>query len=88
MTKRSIFILWLVALALGTGVFLVKSGQDRAFESTTERARGDSLFAEFPADKVANIVKLAEQSCFALQSMMQNTEVSATATLKGEALPY
>ncbi len=41
-----------------------------------------------PADKVANIVKLAEQSCFALQSMMQNTPVEATATLKGEALPY
>lgn len=41
-----------------------------------------------PADKVANIVKLAEQSCFAIQSMMQNTPVTASATLKGEALPY
>lgn len=41
-----------------------------------------------PAEKIANLVKLAEQSCFAIQSMMQNTEVSATATLKGEALPY
>jgi uncharacterized OsmC-like protein len=41
-----------------------------------------------PADKVANIVKLAEQSCFALQSMMQNTPVTASATLKGKALPY
>jgi hypothetical protein len=41
-----------------------------------------------PARKVANIVKLAEQSCFALQSMIQSTPVSATATLKGNALPY
>mgnify|MGYP006176973813 CR=1 FL=1 len=41
-----------------------------------------------PVEKVASIVKLAEQSCFALQSMMQNTPVSATATLRGKALPY
>jgi hypothetical protein len=41
-----------------------------------------------PADKIANIVKLAEQSCFAIQSMMQNTPVRASATLKGVALPY
>ena len=41
-----------------------------------------------PADKVARIVKLAEQSCFAIQSMMRNTPVSASATLKGEALAY
>jgi hypothetical protein len=41
-----------------------------------------------PAAEVANIVKLAEQSCFALQSVMRNTPVSATATLKGKMLPY
>ena len=41
-----------------------------------------------PAEKIANLVKLAEQSCFAIQSMMQTTGVTATATLKGEALAY
>jgi hypothetical protein len=41
-----------------------------------------------PPGKIANLVKLAEQSCFAIQSMMQNTPVTATATLKGEALAY
>jgi hypothetical protein len=41
-----------------------------------------------PANKVANVVRMAEQSCFAIQSMMKNTAVSASATLKGEALAY
>jgi hypothetical protein len=41
-----------------------------------------------PADKIASVVKLAEQSCFAIQSMMRNTPVSASATLKGKALAY
>ena len=41
-----------------------------------------------PADAVARVVSMAEQSCFAIQSMMQNTPVTATATLKGEALAY
>ena len=41
-----------------------------------------------PAERVANVVKLAEQSCFAIQSMMQTTAVTATATVRGEALPY
>ncbi len=41
-----------------------------------------------PESKVANIVQLASQSCFALQSMVQNTPVTASATLKGVYLPY
>ena len=41
-----------------------------------------------PADAVARVVRMAEQSCFAIQSMMQDTPVTATATLKGEALAY
>ena len=41
-----------------------------------------------PAEKIANLVRMAENSCFAIQSMMQNTEVAATATLNGEALAY
>jgi uncharacterized OsmC-like protein len=40
------------------------------------------------ADKVANVVRMAEQSCFAIQSMMKNTAVTASATLKGAALAY
>jgi uncharacterized OsmC-like protein len=40
------------------------------------------------ADKVANVVRMAEQSCFAIQSMMKNTTVTASATLKGAALAY
>lgn len=41
-----------------------------------------------PANKVANVVRIAEQSCFAIQSMMKNTAVTASATLKGEELSY
>ena len=41
-----------------------------------------------PAEKVANVVRMAEQSCFAIQSMMQNTPVTASATLNGQLLQY
>ena len=41
-----------------------------------------------PPETVAHIVKMAEQSCFAIQSMMQNTPVTASATLNGQPLAY
>ena len=39
-----------------------------------------------PAERIAHLVKLAERSCFALQSMVQNVEVTASATLNGAPL--
>jgi len=63
MTKKSLTVLWLVALALGAAVALVKIGQDRAFETATERSRGDTLFESLPADKVAKVsIKSADAS--------------------------
>jgi len=41
-----------------------------------------------PPEKVARVVRMAEQSCFAIQSMMQQTPVTARATLNGRPLDY
>ena len=38
-------------------------------------------------EKVRRLVDMAEASCFALQSMLQNVEVTARFTLNGEPLP-
>ena len=39
-----------------------------------------------PADRIAEMVRLAEHACFALQSMIQNTEVTTSATINGATL--
>ncbi len=55
MKPRTVTILWIVALVLGLSVFLVKkssSGQDK---NATNRTPGQTLLADFPADKVASI---------------------------------
>ena len=63
MTKSTLALLWLAAAGLGAGVAVVKQGQTRAFENATARKRGETLFAQFPADKVARItVKSASDS--------------------------
>jgi hypothetical protein len=63
MKSRTVIILWIVALVLGASVYYVKqsaSGQDR---NATNRTPGQTLLAEFAADKVATIeISGAEQS--------------------------
>ncbi len=39
-----------------------------------------------PADKIREMVRIGEQSCFALQSLVQPVPVETTATLNGERL--
>jgi hypothetical protein len=63
MKPRTVIILWIVALVLGASIYFVKqsaSGQDR---NATNRTPGQTLLAEFAADKVATIeISGAEQS--------------------------
>lgn len=63
MKPRTVIILWIVALALGASVYLVKqsaSGQDK---NATNRKPGQTLLADFAADKASTIeISGAEQS--------------------------
>ena len=43
--------------------------------------------SEEPPERVRRLVDMAEASCFALQSLVQNMEVTSVFTLNGEALP-
>ena len=61
---------------LGGDIYGAPGGVDTAIDVDSDE----------PAERVAQIVKLAEQSCFALQSMIHTTEVSTSATLKGQPL--
>ena len=40
-----------------------------------------------PPERVRRLVDMAEASCYALQSLLQNMEVTSVFTLNGEALP-
>ena len=63
MKPRTVIILWIVALVLGASVYFVKqsaSGQER---NATNRTPGQTLLANFTADKAATIeISGAEQS--------------------------
>ena len=39
-----------------------------------------------PPEKIAHLVKMAEASCFAMQSMIQNVETTLTVNLNGTSL--
>ena len=39
-----------------------------------------------PPDRIAHLVRMAEASCYTLQSLIKPVEVKATATLNGEPL--
>ena len=55
MKPRTVIILWIVALVLGASIYLVKqsaSGQDK---NATNRTPGQTLLADFAADKAATI---------------------------------
>ena len=40
-----------------------------------------------PPERIRRLVDMAEASCYALQSLVQNMEVTSVFTLNGEALP-
>lgn len=55
MNKRQVVVLWIVALVLAAAAFFARSGKSKGFESKTERSRGQTVLADFPADQVAKI---------------------------------
>jgi hypothetical protein len=55
MKPRTVIILWIVALVLGVSVFLVKKSASGDERNTTSRTPGQTLLADFPADKAINI---------------------------------
>jgi len=55
MSKRLVIFLWLVALALGGAVYVVKSKQGAQTRGSVKRAGGQTLFEKFPASEVASV---------------------------------
>lgn len=55
MKTRTVIILWIVAIALGAAVFLLKQNQGGKSENTTERDAGEKLIEDFPAEETASI---------------------------------
>ncbi len=55
MSKRQVVVLWILAVVLASAAFLVRSGSSQGSESKTQRARGATLLADFPATEVAKI---------------------------------
>jgi hypothetical protein len=55
MNKRQVVVLWIIAVVLAAAAFFVRSGDSKGFESKTQRARGQTLLADFPAPEVAKI---------------------------------
>jgi hypothetical protein len=52
MNKRQVIILWIIAIALGGAVGIVKLTQKDGAKSTTKRAAGETLFESFPGAEV------------------------------------
>ncbi len=55
MNKRQVVVLWILAILLAAAAFFARSKSSGGFESKTERARGETLFAELPVQQVAKI---------------------------------
>jgi len=55
MSKKSVIILWVIALALGISVTTLKLRAPVSGKANTERSRGQTLLDSFPADQVASI---------------------------------
>jgi hypothetical protein len=55
MNKRQVIILWIIAIALGSAVGVVKLTQKDTTESATKRIAGQTLFETFPAAEVAAV---------------------------------
>ncbi len=63
MKPLTVIVLWIVALVLGVSVFFVKKSAAGDEKSATNRTPGQTLLADFPADKAATIeITGAEQS--------------------------
>lgn len=56
MNKRQVIILWVIALALGAAVTIVKLSQNKATQSATKRSQGQTLFESFPATEAAAVL--------------------------------
>ncbi|MGL5019188.1 MAG: DUF4340 domain-containing protein [Luteolibacter sp.] len=55
MNKSQVIILWVIAIALGAAVAVVKLNQNQASQSATQRAAGQTLFESFPATEASTI---------------------------------
>lgn len=55
MSKRLVIVLWVIALALGGLVYVVKSGQSTPAKGKAARKSGQTLFESFPGTEVAAI---------------------------------
>jgi Domain of unknown function (DUF4340) len=55
MNKRQVIILWIIAIALGGAVGIVKLTQKDTTKSATQRASGETLFDSFPGADVSSV---------------------------------
>lgn len=55
MNKRQVIILWIIAIALGSAVGLLKLTQKDTTKSATNRAAGQTLFESFPGTDVTAV---------------------------------
>src|SRR6478735_5825065 len=55
MNKRQVTILWVIAIALGAAVAVVKLSRNQSTHSATKRVQGQLLFESFPATEAAAI---------------------------------
>lgn len=66
MNPRQVTILWILAVALGLAVAIVKVRQQSAIDTATDRAPGDSLFEAFPAAEVTTVTLTDAESTLTL----------------------
>ena len=55
MNKRQVVVLWILAILLAAAAFVARSTSSKGFQSKTERARGQTLFADLPVQEAAKI---------------------------------
>lgn len=55
MKSRTVILLWLVAIALGASVYFLKKSEGKNDRAATERSAGQTLLADFPAEKITSI---------------------------------
>lgn len=66
MNKRQVIILWVIAIALGVAVTVVKISQHQASHSATKRSPGQMLFESFPGAEANSIEILGVNSTVTL----------------------
>ncbi|MDB6079427.1 MAG: hypothetical protein JWO82_3174, partial [Akkermansiaceae bacterium] len=55
MSRKQVVILWVIAVILAASAIVVKTRSAKGFDSHTARARGQTLFADFPVKEVARV---------------------------------